>query len=128
MDISTEVFVFIFIYLTLASKSIVDLGDLGSMLAAEWFLTPAFSAMLPAIIGLGIEYGPLWMIKNYIFTAPMSMVYFIFINKAMSSSVRTTFVANTAEYVNTGRPHANKSYTLLEAFLAHLCCSWESKV
>lgn len=119
VDISTEVFVFIFIYLTLASKSIVDLGDLGSMLAAEWFLTPAFSAMLPAIIGLGIEYGPLWMIKNYIFTAPMSMVYFIFINKAMSSSVRTTFVANTAEYVNTGRPHANKSYTLLEAFLAY---------
>ena len=89
------------------------------MLAAEWFLTPAFSAMLPAIIGLGIEYGPFWMFKNYLLTAPMSMIYFIFINKAMSSSVRTTFLANTAEYVNTGRPHANKSYTLMDAFLAY---------
>ena len=38
VDISTEVFVFIFIYLTLASKSIADLGELGSMLAAEWLL------------------------------------------------------------------------------------------
>ncbi|CAJ1442771.1 unnamed protein product [Effrenium voratum] len=119
VDISTEIFLLIFMYLTLASKSISDLGDLGSMLAAEWFLTPAFTAMLPAIIGLGIEYGPLWMCKNYLLTAPMSMMYFIFINKAMSSSVRTTFVANTAEYVNTGRPHANKSYTLLDAFLAY---------
>lgn len=119
VDISTEVFLLIFIYLTLASKSISDLGELGSMLAAEWFLTPAFSAMLPAIIGLGIEYGPFWMFKNYLLTAPMSMIYFIFINKAMSSSVRTTFEANTAEYVNTGRPHANKSYTLMDAFLAY---------
>lgn len=123
VDISTEVFLLIFIYLTLASKSISDLGELGSMLAAEWFLTPAFSAMLPAIIGLGIEYGPFWMFKNYLLTAPMSMIYFIFINKAMSSSVRTTFEANTAEYVNTGRPHANKSYTLMDAFLAY----WNSQ-
>jgi len=91
---------------------------MGSMLAAEWFLTPAFSAMLPAVIGLGIEYGPLWMLRNYLLSAPMSMIYFVFINKSMSSSVRTTLAANTAEYVNTGRPHANKSYTLMEAFRA----------
>eukprot|EP00930_Biecheleria_cincta_P061344 TRINITY_DN4690_c0_g1_i2.p1 TRINITY_DN4690_c0_g1~~TRINITY_DN4690_c0_g1_i2.p1 ORF type:complete len:2474 (-),score=434.83 TRINITY_DN4690_c0_g1_i2:272-7693(-) len=118
VDISTELFVLIFVYLALASKSINDLGELGSMLAAEWFLTPAFSAMLPAIVGLGIEYGPVWMFRNYLLSAPMSMIYFVFINKSMSSSVRTTFFANTAEYVNTGRPHANRSYTLMDAFQA----------
>jgi len=45
------------------------------------------------------------------------MIYFIFINKSMASSVRSTIWANTAEYVNTGRPHANKSYSMKDAFV-----------
>jgi len=47
---------------------------------------------------------------------PGSMLFFIVMNKSISAAMRTTVVENKAEYVNTGRPHANKSYTLLDAF------------
>jgi len=117
VDYGTELYVMLFIFLTFASKSLNDLGALGSALAVEWFLTPALSATLPAVIGFGVEYGPMWLVKNYLPTVPASMIYFIFINKSMASSVRSTIWANTAEYVNTGRPHANKSYSMKDAFV-----------
>ena len=69
------------------------------------------------MIGLGVEYGPWWLITQYLPTVPASMIYFIFISKSMASSVRSTIWANTAEYVNTGRPHANKSYSMKDAFV-----------
>jgi hypothetical protein len=116
VDYGTELYVLLFIFLTFASKSLADIGALGSMLAVEWFVTPALSATLPAVIGFGVEYGPWWLVTHYLPTVPASMVYFVFINKAMASSVRSTIWTNTAEYVNTGRPHANKSYSLKEAF------------
>jgi hypothetical protein len=117
VDYGTELYVLLFIFLTLASKSLSDIGALGSALAVEWFITPALSAILPAVIGFGVEYGPWWLFTQYLPTVPASMVYFIFINKSMASAVRATMWNNTAEYVNTGRPHANKSYTLLQAFI-----------
>jgi len=117
VDYGTELYVLLFVFMTFASKSLNDLGALGSALAVEWFITPALSATLPAVIGFGVEYGPMWLVTQYLPTVPASMMYFIFINKSMASSVRSTIWANTAEYVNTGRPHANKSYSMKEAFV-----------
>merc|ERR1719245_1107839 len=117
VDYGTELYVLLFIFLTFASKSLEDLGVLGSVLAVEWFITPALSVTLPAVIGFGVEYGPKWLVTKYLPTVPASMIYFIFINKSMASSVRSTIWANTAEYVNTGRPHANKSYSMKDAFV-----------
>jgi len=117
VDYGTELYVLLFIFLTFASKSLEDLGALGSALAVEWFITPALSATLPAVIGFGVEYGPMWLVTQYLPTVPASMIYFIFINKSMASSVRSTIWANTAEYVNTGRPHANKTYSMKDAFV-----------
>jgi hypothetical protein len=117
VDYGTELYVMLFIFLTFASKSLNDLGALGSALAVEWFITPALSATLPAVIGFGVEYGPMWLVTQYLPTVPASMIYFIFINKSMASSVRSTIWANTAEYVNTGRPHANKTYSMKDAFV-----------
>jgi len=117
VDYGTELYVMLFIFMTFASKSLDDLGALGSALAVEWFVTPALSATLPAVVGFGVEYGPMWLVTQYLPTVPASMIYFIFINKSMASSVRSTIWANTAEYVNTGRPHANKSYSMKDAFV-----------
>jgi hypothetical protein len=117
VDYGTELYVLLFVFLTLSSKSLADIGALGSALAVEWFITPALSATLPAVLGFGVEYGPWWLLTQYLPTVPASMVYFIFINKSMASSVRSTIWANTAEYVNTGRPHANRSYSMKDAFV-----------
>ena len=115
VDICLEIFIFMFLYLTLAAKTLEDVGDLGSILAAEWLLTPAFGEILPAIIGIGFEHGPK-MLKNYLLSSPAAMVYFMFVNKMMSHSVHQTFRHTDAQYVNTGRPLANKAYTLAQAF------------
>eukprot|EP00971_Amphidinium_carterae_P009025 178207-Amphidinium_carterae.1 len=43
--------------MTLASKTLDDIGGLGSMLAAEWILTMGIIAMVPRLMELILEYG-----------------------------------------------------------------------
>jgi len=57
-------------------------------------------------------------VMDYLPSMPGAMLFFIFMNKSIAGAMRTTAVENKADYVNTGRPHANKSYTLLDAFKA----------
>jgi hypothetical protein len=116
VDFSAELYVKTFIYLTLAGVKLEELGALNSILATEWLLTPGVVSMLPGILCFGMEYGVKRLFTDYLPAAPGSMLFFCYINKSMSSSVRTTVVENEAAYVNTGRPHANNSYTLLQAF------------
>ncbi|CAK0855908.1 unnamed protein product [Prorocentrum cordatum] len=70
VDYGTELYVMLFIFMTFASKSLDDLGALGSALAVEWFVTPALSATLPAVVGFGVEYGPMWLVTQYLPTVP----------------------------------------------------------
>eukprot|EP00931_Biecheleriopsis_adriatica_P082853 TRINITY_DN5633_c0_g1_i3.p1 TRINITY_DN5633_c0_g1~~TRINITY_DN5633_c0_g1_i3.p1 ORF type:complete len:2802 (+),score=428.80 TRINITY_DN5633_c0_g1_i3:55-8460(+) len=118
VDISTEIYLQLFILLALASKSIEDLGELGSVLAVEWVVSPGLSALLPGLMTFGIEYGISRLLFDYCPSVLSSSMAFTFINKSVSVAMRQTVSDNIAEYVNTGRPHANKSYSLKEAFLA----------
>eukprot|EP00931_Biecheleriopsis_adriatica_P082852 TRINITY_DN5633_c0_g1_i2.p1 TRINITY_DN5633_c0_g1~~TRINITY_DN5633_c0_g1_i2.p1 ORF type:complete len:2844 (+),score=463.56 TRINITY_DN5633_c0_g1_i2:55-8586(+) len=128
VDISTEIYLQLFVLLALAAKSIEDLGELGSVLAVEWLVSPGLSALLPGFLTFGVEYGFKRLLFDYCPSALSSSLAFTFINKSVSVAMRTTVSENTAEYVNTGRPHANKGYTLKEAFLMFRASHYNSAV
>jgi len=119
IDISLRVYVLVFVLMTLASKTLDDIGGLGSMLAAEWILTMGIIAMVPRLMELILEYGYSEGLLKFIPSIPGILLGYTFFNKSVSSAVQETVLTGQATYIKTGRPNANKHYTWRECYFVH---------
>jgi len=122
IDLSSTVYVFLFILLALASKSLTDVASLDSMLATEWTLSMGTIAMFPRFMELTLEYGPLEGLLRFLPSIPGCMTMFTFINKSIASGLKETMVTGEASYIATGRPNANTHYSWKECYFIH-CAS-----
>lgn len=111
IDISLNLYVFCFVMLALAGKDLNDVGQLGSMLAAEWAVSVGTIAMLPRLIEFILEFGFFEGIMIFFPSVIGQMIAFAFINKSVAAAVGGTMITGEAGYVETGRPDANKHYT-----------------
>jgi len=112
-------YVMLFIALTLASKTLEDVGSLDSMLASEWLLSMGIVSMFPRFMELTLEYGPLEGIIRFVPSIPGCMTMFTFINKSIAAAVSETISTGKAEYVSTGRPNANTHYSWRDCYFIH---------
>lgn len=119
IDISIKVYLFVFVLLTLASKSLEDVGKLGSMLAAEWIFSMGIVATLPRLSELVLEYGMLEGVLKFVPSLPGIMFAFTFINKSIASGVSTAMLTGEAHYIATGRPNANTHFSWRECYFVH---------
>eukprot|EP00929_Paragymnodinium_shiwhaense_P027605 TRINITY_DN16173_c0_g2_i8.p1 TRINITY_DN16173_c0_g2~~TRINITY_DN16173_c0_g2_i8.p1 ORF type:complete len:2302 (+),score=424.77 TRINITY_DN16173_c0_g2_i8:85-6990(+) len=116
IDKSVCVYIILFSLMTLASKSLNDIGKMDSMLAAEWVFSLGIVAMLPRLLELTLEYGAMEAVIRFIPSIPGSMAAFTFINKSIAASVNDTIVTGEGSYIATGRPNANTHYSWKECY------------
>ncbi|CAK9081566.1 3-beta-glucan synthase) (Protein GLUCAN SYNTHASE-LIKE 12) [Durusdinium trenchii] len=109
-DISMSAYVFIFVLLTLSSKSLDDIGKLDSLLAAEWVISFGTLAMFPRLMELTLEYGIMEGFIRFLPSIPGAVLVFTFMNKSIAEAVGSTMQTGIASYVSTGRPPANDHY------------------
>eukprot|EP00434_Breviolum_minutum_P020699 symbB.v1.2.018253.t1/scaffold1449.1/size118046/4 len=109
-DISMSAYVFIFVLLTLSSKSLDDIGKLDSLLAAEWVISFGTLAMFPRLMELTLEFGIMEGIIRFLPSIPGAVLVFSFINKSIAQAVGSTMQTGIANYIGTGRPPANDHY------------------
>jgi len=120
IDFSLFVYVFVFVLLTFASKSLNDMGKLGSALAAEWVLNLGITSMVPRFMELVLEFGPLEGVMRFIPGVPSCMAMFTLINKSIASGVQDALWTGEASYIATGRPNANTHYTWCECYAVYV--------
>jgi len=116
IDMSTLIYVSIFILLTLSSKNLNDVGQLDSTLAAEWCASLGTIAMVPRLFELVLEYGPLEGIMIFVPSTLPCMMMFTFVNKSIATAVVETIATGEAHYIATGRPNANTHYSWRECY------------
>jgi len=119
IDMSLRIYVLVFVLMTLSSKTLDDIGSLGSMLAAEWILTMGIIAMLPRLMELILEYGYSEGLLKFIPSIPGVLLGYTFMNKSIAAGVQDTLLTGQATYIKTGRPNANKRYTWRECYFVH---------
>lgn len=119
IDVSMIVYVLVFVLLTLSSKSLNDIGELGSMLAVEWLASFGVFAMFPRLMELTLELGPLEGAIRFVPSIPSSVVMFAFLNKSIASAVSAAVRVGDIKYVATGRPNANEKYSWRESYFIH---------
>eukprot|EP00929_Paragymnodinium_shiwhaense_P059585 TRINITY_DN29837_c0_g1_i1.p1 TRINITY_DN29837_c0_g1~~TRINITY_DN29837_c0_g1_i1.p1 ORF type:complete len:1248 (+),score=277.75 TRINITY_DN29837_c0_g1_i1:240-3983(+) len=119
IDLSMQIYVIVFVLLTLSSKSLNDIGELGSMLAAEWVYSFGVLAMFPRLMEMILEYGVMEGCVRFVPSIPSAMLMFAFMNKSVASAVSKSVRVGDAEYISTGRPNANKHYTWRECYLLY---------
>lgn len=122
IDLSSTVYVFLFILLALATKSLTDVASLDSMLATEWTVSMGTIAMFPRFMELTLEYGPMEGLLRFLPSIPGCMTMFTFINKSIASGLQETMVTGEVSYIATGRPNANTHYSWKECYFIH-CAS-----
>jgi hypothetical protein len=116
IDMSTMIYVSVFILLTLSSKELNDIGQLDSTLAAEWVLSLGIIAMIPRLLELVLEYGPLEGMMVFFPSMIPCMMMFTFVNKSIAMAVVETMATGEAHYIATGRPNANTHYNWRECY------------
>uniref|UniRef100_A0A7S4PXL8 Glycosyl transferase 48 domain-containing protein n=1 Tax=Alexandrium monilatum TaxID=311494 RepID=A0A7S4PXL8_9DINO len=116
IDKSVILYVFLFVLLSLSSKTLDEVGDRYSLLASEWCLSMGIVAMFPRFMELTLEYGILEGLLRFVPSVPGCMTMFTFINKSIASSVEETMTTGKANYISTGRPNANTHYGWRECY------------
>lgn len=119
IDLSIKVYIAIFVLMTMASQTLEGIGELGSMLAAEWVISMGIIAMLPRFMELTLEHGYLDGCIKFIQSVLTIMVMFTFMNKSIAAGVTESMLSGEAKYFATGRPNANTHYTWRECYFAH---------
>eukprot|EP00928_Gymnodinium_smaydae_P011914 TRINITY_DN14356_c0_g1_i3.p1 TRINITY_DN14356_c0_g1~~TRINITY_DN14356_c0_g1_i3.p1 ORF type:complete len:2685 (-),score=593.20 TRINITY_DN14356_c0_g1_i3:98-8152(-) len=119
VDLSMKVYVYVFILLTLSSKGLDDIGQLGSMLAVEWVVSFGIFAMFPRLMELTLEYGMMEGLVRFVPSIPASFLLFAFMNKTSASAVDRSIQSGVAKYISTGRPNANSHYSWRECYLLY---------
>jgi len=116
IDMSTFIYVGVFILLTLSSKQLNEIGQLDSALAAEWVLSFGTVAMIPRLLELILEYGPLEGFMIFVPSVVPCALMFAFVNKSIAMAVTETISTGEAAYIATGRPNANTHYSWRECY------------
>jgi len=119
IDMSIKVYLFVFVLLTLASKTLEDVGKLGSLLASEWIVSMGIIATLPRFAELILEYGCLEGFCRFFKSVLSILIAFTFINKSIASGVSTAMVTGEGNYIATGRPNANTHFSWRECYFVH---------
>lgn len=118
-DMSMNLYVVIFVLLTLASKSLNDIGKLDSLLAAEWVVSFGSLAMFPRLMELILEYGLMEGLTRFVPSIPGAVAMFSFLNKSMAGAMYSTMRTGIATYISTGRPTANNHYSWKECYFLY---------
>eukprot|EP00930_Biecheleria_cincta_P038802 TRINITY_DN26670_c0_g1_i1.p1 TRINITY_DN26670_c0_g1~~TRINITY_DN26670_c0_g1_i1.p1 ORF type:complete len:2544 (-),score=362.33 TRINITY_DN26670_c0_g1_i1:96-7727(-) len=118
-DMSMNLYVVIFVLLTLASKSLDDIGKLDSLLAAEWVVSFGSLAMFPRLMELILEYGLMEGLTRFVPSIPGAVAMFSFLNKSMAGAMYSTMRTGIATYISTGRPTANNHYSWKECYFLY---------
>eukprot|EP00931_Biecheleriopsis_adriatica_P048772 TRINITY_DN28182_c0_g1_i1.p1 TRINITY_DN28182_c0_g1~~TRINITY_DN28182_c0_g1_i1.p1 ORF type:complete len:2018 (+),score=352.66 TRINITY_DN28182_c0_g1_i1:636-6056(+) len=118
-DLSMKVYVVIFVLLTLSTKSLDDVGKLGSLLAAEWVVSFGTLAMFPRLMELILEYGVMEGVTRFLPSIPGAVTMFTFMNKSIAAAISSTMQTGLATYISTGRPTANNHYSWRECYFLY---------
>lgn len=117
IDYSIVLYVTFFFVATVSNITLTQIGATGSSLGAEWLVSFGFVATLPLLTELMLEYG--WasgLLTTARWLIPAS-IFWLFQNKMISETLKTSFRTGKAAYINTGRPNPFDHYSLQSAYL-----------
>jgi len=122
VDISTYLYVLLFILFNLAGLGPGELSALGSTFSTEWILSMGLISLFPQLAEMILEFGAVHAVKEVIGGMFSATFFFIFQNKNVSSAMKEGAMTGIARYFFTGRPPANQHQTWKDIYITY----WKS--
>eukprot|EP00854_Cymbomonas_tetramitiformis_P002471 gene2471-3210_t len=116
LDLLLTVYMYAFLWLSLSALSVSDVGALNSALATEWVLNLGVVTMLPQLMEMTLEYGPVLAMIKFFGNVVAAMCFFVFHNRTISATVLNSLGNDVAKYLATGRPNSNVHFSFLSMY------------
>jgi len=122
VDLSTYLYVILFILFNLAGLGPGELHALGSTFSTEWIISMGLVSLFPQLAEMILEFGAVHAVKEVIGGMFSATFFFIFQNKNIASAMKEGATTGIARYFFTGRPMANQHQTWKDIYIAY----WKS--
>lgn len=119
LDASIYLYIVLLIMFDLAGVSLSELQTSGSMFSIEWTVSIGMVSLLPQFLELVLECGFARAVKDIVGGLATTMLFMIFQQKTIATSVWDGVTTGIARYVITGRPLANQHQTWKALYLSY---------
>jgi len=116
IDITIYAYVYLFVAFNLGQCSLEKIYTKSPPLATEWLVSMGLFNSVLQLFECTLEYGALTTLVKFMPMIPHQMIFFIFQNKTIASSVKDGAVTGMAKYQFTGRPHGNNHQSWIENY------------
>mmetsp|Transcript_124845 Transcript_124845/g.324298 ORF Transcript_124845/g.324298 Transcript_124845/m.324298 type:complete len:2327 (-) Transcript_124845:162-7142(-) len=119
VDITIYLYVWMFILFNLAGACNSGISGFGSLFNTAWVISLGFVTLLPQLFELVLEYGAARAARDVVGSFFATVLFFIFQNKNIASSMYEGAVTGMARYLFTGRPLANQHLTWKDIYITY---------